>query len=160
MYPEQVPSEEDHIDFEDNMTTSDVMSQFDDIEAEVMSALDDADFDIDDFDDEDVPIDYDQVEVGALDMENPAFALPISYNREQEIKKQVPEDQVSTDDIRELRTSESRNETPTKSMSSVLPTTTEHATEAQINNGSVEVKRSGIAFNQARLDAKRRTSQL
>ena len=132
------------------------MSQFDDIEAEVMSTLDDADFDIDDFSDEDVPIDYDQVEVGALDMENPAFALPISQHREQEVKKQDPNDQITTDDLRELRTGDSGNKTPTKSVSNVSPT----ATEPQVSNGSVVVKRSGYTVSQARREAKRRTSQL
>ena len=67
------------VDFNDDLDTSDVMSQLDDLEAEMMSALEDSDLEY--FDDEDFPDNFpdneDMIEVGALDLnsEVPDFVM-------------------------------------------------------------------------------------
>ncbi|XP_064387118.1 zinc finger CCCH domain-containing protein 13-like isoform X3 [Halichondria panicea] len=59
----------------DDLDTFDVMSQLDDLEAEMMSALEDSDLEY--LDDEDFPDDQDMIEVGALDLnlEGPDFVV-------------------------------------------------------------------------------------
>ena len=68
------PRAQEEVDLDgEDLDTVDMMSQLEDLEAEILSQLDDADFDLDDVDEgeEDVPLDQDQIEVGALNMDDP-----------------------------------------------------------------------------------------
>ena len=64
------PRAEEEVDVgDDDLDTADMMSQLDDLEAEILSQLDD----VLDEGEEDVPLDQDQIEVGALNMDDPSL---------------------------------------------------------------------------------------
>lgn len=129
----------DDVDY-DALEAEEVMSQLDDLEAEMMSTLEDSDFEVDDIDDEDLP--QEDLDVGALYLE---------YHDDREA---TPVDDSTTTVSDDLLSANQKETTPTHR--DTTPTRQQDTT-APVNGVSVS---NGVSWRTIREEQMKRKSQL